>query len=75
MHSVYSSNRRFYHRRNTKEQAMNTTQKEILRDCFEGCMSLGHALVLIADPMVNGDAVQTWARWSREMDEEGYYTF
>lgn len=57
---------------------MNNDQKEILRDCFEGCMSADYAIALIAEiagPRAARDAIWTWERWEREIDEEGCYTF
>ena len=59
---------------------MTKAQKETLRDCFEGCMSLSYAIGAAGiDPSANSKArdaaVATWRRWEREMDEEGCYTF
>ena len=51
-------------------------QKEILRDCFEGCMPLNHALEILSLDTIKADkATAIWRRWTHEMDEEGYYTF
>jgi hypothetical protein len=55
---------------------MNDQQKEILRDCFEGCMPLNYALEILSLDTIKADkATAIWRRWTHEMDEEGYYTF
>lgn len=55
---------------------MNQQQKEILRDCFEGCMPFEYAVQIIeAGDKAASDAMATWARWTVEMEEEGYYIY
>lgn len=55
---------------------MTQQQKEILRDCFEGCMPFHYAVEIIAaNRKAAQDAMETWARWTVEMEEEGYYIF
>ena len=56
-------------------QTMSQDQKETLRDCFEGCMPFKYAVEIVADGRVAADAMQTWARWTREFEEEGFYVY
>lgn len=54
---------------------MTQDQKETLRDCFEGCMPFKYAVEIIADGRIASDAMQTWARWTREFEQEGFYIY
>tara|TARA_R110000868_G_scaffold47564_2_gene155791 strand:- start:1227 stop:1394 length:168 start_codon:yes stop_codon:yes gene_type:complete len=55
---------------------MNDQQKETLRDCFEGCMSLNHALAILDLNTIQADkATAIWRKWQYEIDEIGHYTF
>ena len=61
-----------------KGETMTKTQKDTLRDCFEGCFGFRIALGMagINEPgTAFDDAWRTWRRWETEMDEEGSYTF
>jgi hypothetical protein len=56
---------------------MNATQKETLRDLFEGSFDFQTALQMAGiDTKPAFDAAKrTWKRWQVQMDERGYYTF
>jgi hypothetical protein len=56
---------------------MTATQKEALRDLFEGCFDFQSAWQMagINTKAEFTAAKRTWNRWQRQMDERGYYTF
>jgi|688.fasta_scaffold1698766_1 hypothetical protein len=56
---------------------MTHTQKETLRDCFEGCFNFDTAWQMagIDTKEAYVAAWRTWNKWRRQMDERGYYTF
>jgi hypothetical protein len=56
---------------------MTKTQKETLRDLFEGCFDFQSAWQMagINNKKAFYHAKRTWSRWQRQMDERGYYTF
>ena len=56
-------------------QKMTQEQKATLQDCFEGCMPFKYAVEIVADSNVAADAMATWARWTREIEEEGFYIY
>lgn len=55
---------------------MTKAQKATLRDLFEGYVPFMQATFMAGITATEyPDAFRTWARWAREMDERGYYTF
>jgi acetone carboxylase gamma subunit len=56
---------------------MTKQQKEILRDLFEGCFDFNTAVQMIGCNTRDEAkaAYRVWHHWSRQMDEQGYYTF